>query len=759
MTDHVWDIETYPNCFLLCIADYDKRKIKVFEISNRRDDRDLMLDHLRSIYKSKGRMVGFNSLGFDYPVLHYIIKNQDVSVKKIYQFANKVIQAGYTDQKWRYLVKENEMVIPQIDLFKINHFDNKNKATSLKMIEFNSRAENIEDLPFPVGKVLTSSEIDQLIKYNIHDVKETVKFYEENLEQIAFREKLQLDYGLNAMNWNDPKIGAEYFVMELEKAGVPCYNEVANNNGGVSRKPIQTERSTIDLSTCIFPYVEFERPEFRAVLAWMKVQTISETKGVFSNIRECDLGDVARYANMKVVRQKLKNEPTAIDIECYKKDNSLCWIEELELKAKLPEKLGGGFKKSYYLCHRVAESLNVVVDGLEYVFGTGGIHASLEKQVILADNDFIIEDEDVSSYYPNLAIKNKIYPEHLGEKFCDIYEYLYNLRKTFGKKTAENAMLKLALNGTYGKSNDKFSPFYDPKFTMMITINGQLSLCMIVERLLKLDGLKIIQVNTDGLTFKRKRSQDEQVASIISWWQNITKLELERVDYSKMVIRDVNSYVAVYDKHSHTYKEALGELKAKGAYEYVNLPHNKNHSALVVKKAAEAYLVHNTDPEEFIRNHKDVYDFQLRTKVPRSSKLIGIRADGSEQECQNITRYYISEDGVSLVKIMPPLKEFMEVTILVDNQTMDKVAVEKEVDIARFTKKGYEIVGKKTVKSPDRRFEIEAGKLCTVTNNIKDFKWNVDYNYYIERTWKLINFADSDDGVDDGTVEESIIEN
>ena len=56
------------------------------------------------------------------------------------------------------------------------------------------------------------------------------------------------------------------------------------------------------------------------------------------------------------------------------------------------------------------------------------------------------------------------------------HEDVYNQRKSFAKGTAENAMLKLALNSVYGDSNNKYSVFYDPKYTMNITINGQLSL-------------------------------------------------------------------------------------------------------------------------------------------------------------------------------------------------------------------------------------------------------------------------------------------
>ena len=84
-----------------------------------------------------------------------------MTVSDIYNYAMEVITS---DNKWAYNVKPKDVMIPQIDLYKIHHFDNKARATSLKMIEYNSRSENIEDLPFPVGKELTSDEIDVLIK-------------------------------------------------------------------------------------------------------------------------------------------------------------------------------------------------------------------------------------------------------------------------------------------------------------------------------------------------------------------------------------------------------------------------------------------------------------------------------------------------------------------------------------------------------------------------------------------------------------------
>jgi hypothetical protein len=69
------------------------------------------------------------------------------------------------------------------------------------------------------------------------------------------------------------------------------------------------------------------------------------------------------------------------------------------------------------------------------------------------DASFLIdEDWDVESYYPSLAIANGLYPEHLGEAFVKVYADMKNDRTSFKKGTPENAMLKLALNGAYGKS-------------------------------------------------------------------------------------------------------------------------------------------------------------------------------------------------------------------------------------------------------------------------------------------------------------------
>lgn len=684
--DWIYDIETYPNCFLFCAVYSNGKGISVFEISDRKNEIEDLLIFLRKVKQHNHRLVGFNNVNFDYPVVHYILnvareakKNKQpitITAKEIYDVAMETINS-MRDGGFGSSVRSEDVIIPQVDLFKIHHFDNKAKSTSLKMLEFNMRSDNIEDLPFPVGKTLNNEEKMELIHYNKHDVIQTLKFYYESLPAIKFRADLTKKYGFDCTNYNDTKIGKEYFINRLESQ-IPgsCYKMV-----GRQRKLNQTKRDRIIVGDILFPYLKFNRPEFKAIHSWFADQTITETKGVFSDIRECDLGDVSQFCEMKTKRKKLTQEPTPEERAQFLIENPKSWIEEKELKAKKGA-------KSYWLCHNIVETMNIVVDGFRFDFGTGGIHGSVESQIVKSNDEYEIIDADVSSMYPNIAIANRVYPAHLSVKFCDIYEDVYKERKKYGKATPENGVMKLALNGVYGDSNNQYSPFFDPQYTMTITINGQLSLCLLSERLMEIEGLSIIQVNTDGVTVKLPRDKRKEYDVICDKWQKDVGLSLEFAFYESMYIRDVNNYIALYID---------GKLKRKGAYEYENLGWHQNQSSLVIPMAAEYELLGRGSAEDFIRQHKNKWDFMLRTKVPRSSRLVMVK-DDIEYEQQNICRYYACASGGKLVKIMPPLEE-----------------------------------GKDW-----RRLSIDADWNVKTCNDINDFVWDLDYRYYIQEAKKLI---------------------
>ena len=714
--DKIFDLETYPNIFTATFIDSDGTNLVTFECSTRKNQTQELLQYLRDCIKNKSRLVGFNNTGFDYPVLHEML-NEAVSYKitkreykitpeKMYHLAQ--VQIESFKGEFGHTIRSTEMFIPQADLFKIHHFDNKAKSTSLKMLEFNMLSDNIEDLPYPVGTYLTEPQMDVLVFYNKHDVIETRKFYLKSIPMIRFRDELSKKYNRDFTNHNDTKIGKDYFIMRLEDEGVQCYSF----KGG-KRKINQSRRDVIKLKDCLFGYYDFVHPAFIAVKEWFAKQEISETKGVFTDIEEHDLGELVQYAELLKKRQKLFKAPTEEVLAELKVKRPCSWIEVEELKAtenlkdaegnvvyetiidakgKEKQKAVKVPKKSYYWNWRVATCLNVVIDGFRFDFGVGGIHGSLVNTKVFADEEYELIDADVSSMYPNLGISNRVYPEHLGEAFCDIYEDVYNQRKSYAKGTAENAMLKLALNGVYGDSNNQFSPFYDPMYTMKITINGQLSLCLLAEKLKKIEGLVIIQVNTDGVTVKLPRGKREEYNAICEAWQKQVKLQLEFAEYSAMYIRDVNNYLAIYTN---------SKVKRKGAYQHdrKELGWHQNQGGLVIPMAAEYELLGKGTVEEFICQHENKWDFLLRTKVPRSSKLVLVDEDGVEKQQQNICRYYMSHSGGTLVKIMPALA-------------------------------GKEDQG-------DRRLGIEVGWKVLTCNKVPAKLQDINYEYYIEQANKL----------------------
>lgn len=606
--DFIYDIETFPNVFTMSVEHADLPAQWSFEISDWHNDSIALGRFVYWLRDGKHRMVGFNNLGFDYPVLHMVIQMGQTTAGAIYEKAQAIIGSQESDDRWKHLVRPSDRIVEQIDLFKIHHFDNKARGTSLKALEFNMRSESIADLPFPVGTVLDRQQVQKLKLYNAHDVAQTKKFYQHTLPMIRFREELSEKLKRDFMNHNDTKIGKDYFAMALESSGIQCYK--FNPEG---REPLQTLRPVIHLREAILPWINFKHFEFTHVQNWLLNQSITETKGVFKNLK-------------------------------------------------------------------------ATVQGFDFVFGLGGIHGSVESKVVESDDQFTIIDLDVTSYYPTLAIQCGFHPEHLTSEFCQIYEKLFEQRKGYPKGSAENAMLKLALNGVYGDSNNKFSIFYDPLFTMQITLNGQLLLCMLADDLLQIHGLQMIQANTDGLTIRVPIDAQDEVEYFVQRWQEKTGLQMEQKHYRSMMIRDVNNYIGQYSD---------GSLKRKGAYEY-NMSWHQDASALVVPKVAEKVLVEGAPIRETVENWPDIMDFMCRVKVPKNSYLT-TESNGQYTRIQNTSRYYVAEGGDSLVKWMPPLKNGTEW----------------------------------------RKIAVNSGWGVQVCNDIKDISLPVDFDFYVQEVEKL----------------------
>lgn len=663
---YTMDIETYPNAFTCVTTHVASGQQWVHEISDRRDDRQSFIEFVYQLGSFGASMIGYNNVGFDYPVIHDIPSRPTGTVIDIYNKAMSIIKSN---DRFGNTVWESDHIVKQIDLYKVHHFDNAAKSTSLKALEFAMRMQNIEDLPFDVGKQLSSDEIDTLIRYNKHDVKATTQFYIRTLPDLALRQSLSKKYNVNMTNYSDSKIGSTILIGELEKVGIQCFERI-----GGRKQPRQTMRPEIKIADVIFPYVKFDHPEFERVRRHLSSLVISETKGVFKD-------------------------------------------------------------------------LHASIDGNDYHFGTGGLHMSIASKIVTSNDTHQLIDVDVASYYPNLAIVNKMFPAHLGVQFCDIYQSIYDQRKSYAKGTPENDALKIALNASFGNSNNKYSSLYDPFYTMQTTINGQLLLCMLVEQLIKVPSLSMVQCNTDGVTYSCPREYIEHTRQLCKWWERLTCLELEEALYSRMLIRDVNNYIAEYEG---------GKVKRKGAYEY-NRGWHQNHSELIVPKAVFEHLVNGADLEDFIRNHKDPFDFCSMAKVPRSNQLVMRWSEmGFDIQLPNIIRYFISNDGGSLVKIAPPtgtpdtwkrkprVPEAEYQRVLVEIGIKDKFDVDFNGNPLVIDAEGVphdeRIHTKNKSKHTTREMSIGAGWTVTDCSDMDKFDWStLNYDYYINEAKKLID--------------------
>ena len=232
-------------------------------------------------------------------------------------------------------------------------------------------------------------------------------------------------------------------------------------------------------------------------------------------------------------------------------------------------------------------------------YAQGGLHGCIKSGIYESTDDIIIVDLDVASFYPNLAIVNNIRPKHLGDSFSKIYKHMFELRKTYDKKDPRNYGLKIALNGSFGKMNDKDSFLYDPEALLSITLNGQLLLTMLMEKIYLSVNVRFLQGNTDGFTFMCSKSDLNTIKHLVSQWEIFTQLTMEYSFYKKMVIRDVNNYIAIYNDN---------KVKYKGCFEIERAWH-KNHSMVIVAKALSEFFINNIPVKITIDNCKDILDF------------------------------------------------------------------------------------------------------------------------------------------------------
>ncbi|NDB86696.1 MAG: hypothetical protein EB127_28980, partial [Alphaproteobacteria bacterium] len=356
----IYDIETMHELFLVCVYNPETKEMHDFQVSRNINQLDGFIRFTEQ--HADYYWVGYNNLRFDSQVIEWVIRNHDnwheltaiETAAKIAQKAADVIHDADYDVFPEY--REEWLTLKQLDLFRVNHYDNKNRRVSLKRLEFEMDLENIEEMPIRHDKKsLTTEEINLTIQYCHNDVMATYEFYKvttgdtdhplyKGNNQIELRQDIEEEFGIPCLNYSDSKIGDEMIKkFYCQEKGIQ-YSDLPKK--GFFRKEVKVRH-------CIADYITFQTPELQKFL-----DRISK--------------------------------------------------ERLTMKDDFKESL------EFF--------------GNTYTFAKGGLHTENKPEIFEADNDTVIVDWDVSSYYPAIIINNGRYPAHLGKEFLLGYKAMFDKR-------------------------------------------------------------------------------------------------------------------------------------------------------------------------------------------------------------------------------------------------------------------------------------------------------------------------------------------
>lgn len=324
-------------------------------------------------------------------------------------------------------------------------------------------------------------------------------------------------------------------------------------------------------------------------------------------------------------------------------------------------------------------NFKIVCNGTGYTMKSGGLHSIDRPCILKSDDKYVYRDSDAASYYPRLVLNEKISPKHLDSKaFLDVAEMVITERIEAKKRKDEHndfkikaEALKIVANaGFFGKLNDIYSWTYDLLAFVKVTINGELFLLMLIERLEEKE-FDVVSANTDGILTKISLEREQEYFEICNQWERDIGFTLEFNTYKLFIQKDVNSYTAVFDN---------GKIKRKGRLDFETAI-DTGYNAPIIPKAIDEYYINNVPISTTILNHTDIHDFIISQNTGSQFYIEFKGIDKGERYSkilQKNNRYFISTDGGTLMKIykdgsgQTSLVKGYKVTIFNDYYPVDK---------------------------------------------------------------------------------------
>lgn len=284
--------------------------------------------------------------------------------------------------------------------------------------------------------------------------------------------------------------------------------------------------------------------------------------------------------------------------------------------------------------------LNIMIGECPVTLGFGGIHGAIPNFIWTESHQRGIWNKDVGSYYPHLCTINGYTSRNIPSP--KLYENVLDRRmkaKAEGNMKVANP-LKLVCNTTYGCLLNKYNDLYDPLMGRSVCISGQLYLLELAEHCYQeIEGLRIVQLNTDGIMVECDKKDYKKLNDICDEWQQRTGFELEEDTVIKIVQKDVNNYIEV---------QQGGKPKAKGGYLVKGVStkgaFNVNNNCVIVATALKEYFLNDIPVEETINDCDDIFQFQMIAKAGAKYKEAYHLVNGMKVPVQKVNRVYATSD-------------------------------------------------------------------------------------------------------------------
>ena len=366
--------------------------------------------------------------------------------------------------------------------------------------------------------------------------------------------------------------------------------------------------------------------------------------------------------------------------------------------------------------------LNLNIGECPVTLGYGGIHGAIPNFFWEETEDRGIWNEDVGSYYPHLCTINGYTSRNIPSP--QIYEDILERRmkaKAAGDKHTANA-LKLVCNTTYGCLLNQYNDLYDPLMGRSVCISGQLYLLELAEHCYQeIKGLRIVQLNTDGIMVECDKKDYDTLTAICAEWQSRTGFDLEEDTVVKIAQKDVNNYVEV---------QPGGKAKAKGGYLVKGIApagaFNINNSCVIVATALKEFFVNGTPVEDTINGCDDIFQFQIIAKAGAKYKETYHVVDGVKEPVQKVNRVYATADERygKIYKVKSEDDSTAKIEMLpehciIDNDNQLSISdVDKSFYIDMARKRVNDFMGIKPEKTKTRRKKMATTTKTTKTANV-----------------------------------------